>query len=561
MTFNELGLPPELLRAISDLGFEEPMPVQQAVIPYLSTHRGDLIALSKTGSGKTAAYGLPLLEHILHAGKASCGLILTPTRELAIQIQKDLVDFARYTPIKRILALYGGVSIEEQMRQLTHGYDIVVATPGRLCDLLRRRAIALHQVSILVLDEADVMLDMGFQKDLNDILEAIPQSVEHWLFSATMSQEVRQIATSYIREAHEVQIGIRNEANADIKHLYVAVPARHKYAALKRVVDYYPNIYGIIFCRTRAETKEVAEWLIRDGYNSDALHGDLSQAQRDMVMHRFRIRNLQLLVATDVAARGLDVDDVTHVLHYGLPTDPDSYTHRSGRTARAGKTGLSIAICHLRDSKQIRIIERHAGIKVELMSLPSGQEICKKQLFSLASKIEYADSSDHDSQYDHLLNTIVQKLAWIPTEEIIRRVLTLEADRIMRYYATTPDLSVQELMTEESQHKGGGGIKPSREVKERPSKRGQHSDVPDKVSLRINLGKRDKLYPNRLLELINRTLPYQITIGKIDLNHSYSYFEVSCEWAETIATELSEMSYNGRPIRVTIKKNRGERSR
>lgn len=556
MTFDQLPLSSELLRATADLGFDQAMPVQQAVIPHLSAHRGDLIALSKTGSGKTAAYGLPLLERIMMAQKPSSGLILTPTRELAIQVQRDLVSFAKYTPVKRILALYGGASIEEQIGLLTKGYDIVVATPGRLCDLLRRKALKLRPVSVIILDEADIMLDMGFQRDLNEILQAIPHGVEHWLFSATMSREVREIADSYISHAHEVQIGTRNEANADIKHLYVAVPARHKYAALKRLVDYYPSIYGIIFCRTRAETKEVAEWLIRDGYNADALHGDLSQAQRDMVMHRFRIRNLQLLVATDVAARGLDVDDVTHVLHYGLPTDPDSYTHRSGRTARAGKTGLSIAICHLRDRKQISIIAHHAGIKFSSMPLPTGQEICKKQLYALATQIEYADSHEHGSQYDDLLNAIVQKLSWLPSEEIIRRVLTLEADRIMRYYAATPDLSAQELTTEEPTHtkQKRSDSFPTQQRKAR--NKGERTHQPPMTSLRINLGKRDKLYPNRLLELINRTLPYQITIGKIDLSPSYSYFEVASEWAETVATALSEESYNGRPIRVSIQKDK-----
>ena len=553
MTFDTLDLSPELLRATTDLGFSEPMPVQQEVIPYLSSHRGDLIALSKTGSGKTAAYGLPLLERIIQAkGSAPCGLILTPTRELAMQVQSDLVALAKYTSVRQILALYGGASIEEQIRQLAKGYHIIVATPGRLCDLIRRKAVKLRKVSVVVLDEADVMLDMGFQRDLQEILQAVPQQVEHWLFSATMSREVREIADNYISDAHEVQIGALNKANADIKHLYVAVPARHKYAALKRVVDYYPNIYGIIFCRTRAETKEIAEWLIRDGYNADALHGDLSQAQRDMVMNRFRIRNLQLLVATDVAARGLDVDDVTHVLHYGLPADPDSYTHRSGRTARAGKTGLSIAICHLRDSKQIRIIEQHAGIRIESMPLPSGQEICKKQLFALATRIEYADSNEHGTQYDELLNAIVQKLAWLPPEEIIRRVLTLEADRIMRYYANTPDLSAQELATEEPKYRTKGSPAEHRKASQKRSR----TNLPPMTSLRINLGKRDKLYPNRLLELINRTLPYKITIGKINLSPSYSYFEVASEWAETVAAALSEEEYNGRPIRVTIQKDR-----
>lgn len=547
MTIDQLGLCPELLKAIGELGFVDAMPVQEQVIPYLTSHHGDLVALSQTGSGKTAAYGLPLLSRIDLQSSTPQALILTPTRELAVQVQKDLQSFAKYMKMTPPVALYGGASIEDQIRTLKRGACIAVATPGRLVDLLSRKALRLHDVQTIVLDEADIMLDMGFQKDLEEILSHLPESVEHWLFSATMNEDVRRIADQYIHAPYEVQIGKKNKANSDIKHLYTSVPARHKYAALKRIVDYYPDIYGIIFCRTRTETKEMAENLIRDGYNADALHGDLSQAQRDMVMQRFRIKNLQLLVATDVASRGLDVDNVTHVIHYGLPSDVESYTHRSGRTARAGKTGLSIAICHLRDSKQLRNIERASGIKIAPFPLPSGLEICSKQLFSFANKIEHTDSNTHGAQYDELLEQIGRKLSWIDPQELVRRIMILEADRLMRYYADTPDLTPQD-MKEESRK--------DRSTSQGKKKRSDRNEgAPRKASrgmtrLFINLGKRDRLFPNKLIDLINQLLPYKIPIGKIELLANFSYFEVSSEWAQEVIDALSGATFGRRPITV-----------
>ena len=527
MTFDELKLSAPLLDAVSALGFTEAMPVQAAVIPYLLEDNIDLIALAQTGTGKTAAYGLPLLEKLRPQRDFPQALVLSPTRELCLQIASDLESFAKFLPEVYVLAVYGGSSIETQIRSLKRGVDIVVATPGRLLDLMRRHALSLEGIHTVVLDEADEMLNMGFSEDLKAILSEIPEERNLLLFSATMSREIATIAHSYLHNPKEITIGRKNEANSNIRHIYYLVPARQRYLALKRIVDFYPSIYGIVFCRTRVETKEIAEHLIADGYNADALHGDLSQEQRDRVMQRFRSGHLQLLVATDVAARGLDVDNLTHVIHYGLPDDVENYTHRSGRTARAGKTGLSIALCHLREKSRIRSIEKLIGAKMEVGTLPSGREICSKHLFHLADRLEHVDSSAHAEEIAAILPEVSQKLTWLDRDELLRRLMTLEFERFFAYYSTAEEIEPENL---------------KRETKE--EKRERRNSAPRVVEegmtrLFINFGKTDRLFPNKLIELINRCVPGRVRIGKIDLMQKFSFFE-----------ELSQYEVEGRRIIV-----------
>ena len=538
MTFDELKLSAPLLDAVSALGFTEAMPVQAAVIPYLLEDNIDLIALAQTGTGKTAAYGLPLLEKLRPQRDFPQALVLSPTRELCLQIASDLESFAKFLPEVHVLAVYGGSSIETQIRSLKRGVDIVVATPGRLLDLMRRHALSLEGIHTVVLDEADEMLNMGFSEDLKAILSEIPEERNLLLFSATMSREIATIAHSYLHNPKEITIGRKNEANSNIRHIYYLVPARQRYLALKRIVDFYPSIYGIVFCRTRVETKEIAEHLIADGYNADALHGDLSQEQRDRVMQRFRSGHLQLLVATDVAARGLDVDNLTHVIHYGLPDDVENYTHRSGRTARAGKTGLSIALCHLREKSRIRSIEKLIGAKMEVGTLPSGREICSKHLFHLADRLEHVDSSPHAEEIAAILPEVSQKLSWLDRDELLRRLMTLEFERFFAYYSTAEEIEPENL---------------KRETKE--EKRERRNSAPRVVEegmtrLFINFGKTDRLFPNKLIELINRCVPGRVRIGKIDLMQKFSFFEVDSNDAHRLIEELSQYEVEGRRIIV-----------
>lgn len=538
MTFDELKLSAPLLDAVSALGFTEAMPVQAAVIPYLLEDNIDLIALAQTGTGKTAAYGLPLLEKLRPQRDFPQALVLSPTRELCLQIASDLESFAKFLPEVHVLAVYGGSSIETQIRSLKRGVDIVVATPGRLLDLMRRHALSLEGIHTVVLDEADEMLNMGFSEDLKAILSEIPEERNLLLFSATMSREIATIAHSYLHNPKEITIGRKNEANSNIRHIYYLVPARQRYLALKRIVDFYPSIYGIVFCRTRVETKEIAEHLIADGYNADALHGDLSQEQRDRVMQRFRSGHLQLLVATDVAARGLDVDNLTHVIHYGLPDDVENYTHRSGRTARAGKTGLSIALCHLREKSRIRSIEKLIGAKMEVGTLPSGREICSKHLFHLADRLEHVDSSAHAEEIAAILPEVSQKLSWLDRDELLRRLMTLEFERFFAYYSTAEEIEPESLKHETKEEKRERRNSAPRVVEEGMTR------------LFINFGKTDRLFPNKLIELINRCVPGRVRIGKIDLMQKFSFFEVDSNDAHRLIEELSQYEVEGRRIIV-----------
>ena len=544
MTFDELGVSAPICRAITELGYQQPMPVQEAVIPYLLGEPIDLIALAQTGTGKTAAFGLPLLQNVaksleeVPATGTPRALVLCPTRELCLQIADDLTAYSKYLPSVRILPVYGGSSIEAQIRTLRRGVEVIVATPGRLIDLMERGAASLESISTVVLDEADEMLTMGFAESLQTILSQVPEERHLLLFSATMPKEISSIASSYMHKPKEIIVGTKNEGNKNIRHFYYVVSAKHKYLALKRIADYYPDIYGIIFCRTRKETQEIADQLIRDGYNADALHGELSQAQRDYVMQKFRIRNLQLLVATDVAARGLDVNDLTHVIHYGLPDDVENYTHRSGRTARAGKMGISIAICHSRERGRLKDIERISHATIERKHLPSGSEICQKQLFHLADRIERVELTE-DATLDAVLPELVRKLDWIDREELVKRVMLLEFRRMLDYYES-------EDAIEEADDKG----RLPYEGKEK--KRDKRNAVAEEGMKRlfINFGKLDHMYPNKLIELVNKCVPGRVKIGKIDLLPRFAFFEVEEADAREVIESMSSYEVDGRRIAV-----------
>ena len=544
MTFDELGVSAPICRAITELGYQQPMPVQEAVIPYLLGEPIDLIALAQTGTGKTAAFGLPLLQNVaksleeVSATGTPRALVLCPTRELCLQIADDLTAYSKYLPSVRILPVYGGSSIEAQIRTLRRGVEVIVATPGRLIDLMERGAASLESISTVVLDEADEMLTMGFAESLQTILSQVPEERHLLLFSATMPKEISSIASSYMHKPKEIIVGTKNEGNKNIRHFYYVVSAKHKYLALKRIADYYPDIYGIIFCRTRKETQEIADQLIRDGYNADALHGELSQAQRDYVMQKFRIRNLQLLVATDVAARGLDVNDLTHVIHYGLPDDVENYTHRSGRTARAGKMGISIAICHSRERGRLKDIERISHATIERKHLPSGSEICQKQLFHLADRIERVELTE-DATLDAVLPELVRKLDWIDREELVKRMMLLEFRRMLDYYES-------EDAIEEADDKG----RLPYEGKEK--KRDKRNAVAEEGMKRlfINFGKLDHMYPNKLIELVNKCVPGRVKIGKIDLLPRFAFFEVEEADAREVIESMSSYEVDGRRIAV-----------
>ena len=543
-TFEELGIAEPVLRAIREMGYEAPMPVQEEVIPLLLGEHLDIIALAQTGTGKTAAFGLPLLQNVaksleeVPATGTPRALVLCPTRELCLQIADDLTAYSKYLPSVRILPVYGGSSIEAQIRTLRRGVEVIVATPGRLIDLMERGAASLESISTVVLDEADEMLTMGFAESLQTILSQVPEERHLLLFSATMPKEISSIASSYMHKPKEIIVGTKNEGNKNIRHFYYVVSAKHKYLALKRIADYYPDIYGIIFCRTRKETQEIADQLIRDGYNADALHGELSQAQRDYVMQKFRIRNLQLLVATDVAARGLDVNDLTHVIHYGLPDDVENYTHRSGRTARAGKMGISIAICHSRERGRLKDIERISHATIERKHLPSGSEICQKQLFHLADRIERVELTE-DATLDAVLPELARKLDWIDREELVKRVMLLEFRRMLDYYES-------EDAIEEADDKG------RLPYEGQEKKRDKRNAVAEEGMKRlfINFGKLDHMYPNKLIELVNKCVPGRVKIGKIDLLPRFAFFEVEEADAREVIESMSSYEVDGRRIAV-----------
>ncbi len=545
MTFEELGVNEPLRRAIAELGFENPMPVQEKVIPHLLEQEGDVVALAQTGTGKTAAFGLPVIQRInvdLHEPQA---LILSPTRELCLQIASDLADFSKYIPGLEVLPVYGGSSIESQIRSLKKGVQIIVATPGRLLDLINRGVVKLGKVHTVILDEADEMLNMGFLDSINDILANVPEDRKMLLFSATMPPEIAKIAKNYMHDPVEFVIGTRNEGAANVRHIYYMVNARDKYLALKRIADNSPNIYAIIFCRTRRDTQEVADNLIHDGYNADALHGDLSQQQRDIVMKKFRDRVITLLVATDVAARGLDVNDLTHVINYGLPDDAAVYTHRSGRTGRAGKTGVSIAIIHSREKGKLREIERTIGKTFERKEVPTPEHIIEKQLFSLADRIERVEVNDEEmAKY---LPAVMKKLGWLSEEDLVKRVLSLEFNRLLDYYKDAPKIDfIDEKPKKEKEKKSRRGDDDNTDKDRRTAARGMER-------VYISAGKRDGFYAGNLIDMLNTFVGgHRVDVGRIDLMPSYSLFDVKKSDARRVVAALKGADFMGKRIYAEI---------
>lgn len=546
-TFEELGVSAEIRRAISEMGYEHPMPVQEEVIPYLLGVGNDVIALAQTGTGKTAAFGLPVLQKVNPDNRATQAVILSPTRELCLQIAGDLKEYSRYIDNLHVLAVYGGSSIESQIRSLRKGAQVIVATPGRLIDLMHRGVAHLEAVENVVLDEADEMLNMGFTESINEILAGVPAERNTLLFSATMGKEIERIAKSYLHDYKEIVVGSRNEGAENVNHIYYLVHAKDKYAALKRVVDYYPRIYGIIFCRTRLETQEVADHLIRDGYNAEALHGDLSQAQRDLTMQKFRQHHTQLLVATDVAARGLDVEDLTHVINYGLPDDVENYTHRSGRTGRAGKRGTSISIIHLREKGKVRIIEKVIGKKFEVGTLPEPQEICTKQLYKVMDELERIEVND--TEIAPFMPEIYRKLDWLTKEDLIKRIVSREFGHFLRYYADAP--VIEQPTGRDAKDGSGKADGRSRRERRKGGAEGAHQAEEGYTRLFINLGKRDNFYAREIINLVNRHVRgAKVEIGRIDLTNNCSFFEVPDADAPLVLSKMKRVKVGDRKVVV-----------
>lgn len=536
-SFETLGIRAEILRALTDLGFQEPTPVQAKTIPQLLQGRGDMVALAQTGTGKTAAFGIPLLEQIDPAQRHVQALVLAPTRELCVQIAKDLEHFAKHLPGIRVVPVYGGANIREQIRGIQRGANVVVATPGRLIDLLEREAVALDQVRVAVLDEADEMLNMGFQEDITTILERTPSEKRTWLFSATMGHEVRRIAGNYMREAEEVSVGGGNKANDAITHQYTVVMARDRYLALRRFVDADPEMFAIVFCRTKQDTQELAEHLTRDGYNADAIHGDLSQQQRDRVMARYRAKNLQLLIATDVAARGIDVSNISHVVHFDLPGEIESYTHRSGRTGRAGKTGISLSIIGSRDIAKIRGLERQLKVRFGYVRVPDGAEICERQLLAMVRRIKEVKLDQEG--IGRFLDAVQLDLADLSREALIQRIVALEFNRVLKNYVGARDLNVDLARKDHN----------PRERKEK-SEFGRAHAGPMR-SMFINLGTKDGFDKGRMLGyLCGITGLTGQHFGRILLKDMYSFIDIDANYFDEAMGHFKAANYKGRKVRV-----------
>lgn len=539
-TFEELGVCEEIRRAISELGFEQPMPVQEEVIPYLLGEGNDVIALAQTGTGKTAAFGIPLLQKIDPKNRETQALILSPTRELCLQISDDIKDFSKYITGVNVVPVYGGTSIVNQIHALKHGAQIIVATPGRLIDLVNRGAADLSKISNVVLDEADRMLDMGFSESIDEILSKVPRDRNTLLFSATMSKEIEKIALSYLHDHKEIVVGSRNEGAENVNHIYYLVHAKDKYLALKRIVDFHPRIFAIIFCRTKLETQEIADKLIKDGYNAESLHGDLSQAQRDLTMQKFRQHLTQLLVATDVAARGLDVDDLTHVINYGLPEDIENYTHRSGRTGRAGKKGTSISIIHTKEKSKVRNIEKVIGKKFIEETLPTPREICTKQLYRAMDMIEKVDVDE--DQIAPFMEDINRHFEYIDKEVIIKKIVSMTFGRFLDYYADAPEI-VRPDDSRKKSERGGKEGKRDRGGRKHEAEKGY-------ARLFINLGKSDGFFPGEIMQYLNKHIREgKQQVGHIDLFEKFSYIEVPKRDANRVMKALNGTVYKNREVR------------
>lgn len=530
--FKNAGIDPLLIRGIMEMGFEKPMPIQEKVIPVILEQDRDVVGLAQTGTGKTAAFGLPLIQKTDKKNKNIQTVVLCPTRELCMQITNDIKNYSKYVKDFRVTAIYGGASIEGQLKELIKNPQIIVATPGRLLDFIERKKINISKIDSIVLDEADEMLNMGFKEELNSILEKTPDSKNTYLFSATMPREVSEIASNYMNNAIEITVGGRNTGAENISHLYYIVQSRNKYPALKRIVDVNPDIYGIVFCRTRADTKEIAEKLIEDGYNADSLHGDLSQAQRDYVMHKFRMKNIQILVATDVAARGLDVDDLTHIINYNFPDELLTYTHRSGRTGRAGKRGVSIAIILRKEKHKIKETEKLINKKFEYRLVPDGKIICEKQLFSLIGRMERVDVDE--SRINPYLDVIYKKLNWLTKEQLIKQFVSLEFNRFLEYYKNAPDLNIVE-------------------GRERTKEKGKRLNRSEVTRLFIKAGKKDKVGPKEIIGIINdMTGTKNISIGKIEIFSTFTFVDVDKSFTDIISKSMHRAEINRKQVYIEI---------
>jgi len=533
--FNESGLNTEILKAIGELGFIEPTPIQKKTIPTLLESKRDLVALAQTGTGKTAAFGLPIVELTNVEEKKIQSIVLCPTRELCLQIAKDLKSFSKYMQGVTVTPVYGGAAIVNQIKDLKKGSNIVVGTPGRVVDLIKRKVLKLENIKWLILDEADEMLNMGFKEDLDTILATTPEEKQTLLFSATMPKEIERIASRYMTDPEKITVGKKNAGAENVMHEYFMVNARDRYLALKRIADINTNIYGIIFCRTRHETKDVADKLMQDGYNADALHGDLSQAQRDHVMGRFRNKHIQLLVATDVAARGLDVNDLTHVVNYNLPDDLEVYVHRSGRTGRAGKKGISISIVHTRETSKIRELEKITQKTFERKMVPKGAEICEKQLFNLIDKVKKIEVND--AQIEKYLPNIYKKLESLDREELIKHFVSVEFNRFLAYYKNAPDLNVT--------------VKENRKEK-KGKKNGRGTDF---SRFHINVGSKNELDAKHLIGMVNEVNPkLKIEIGKIDILRNFTFFDADKKYEKEILNSFRNTVMGDVKLEVSLSK-------
>ncbi len=545
-TFEQTGINPLIIKAIKEIGFEIPTEIQKQSIPQLLKEKRDLVALAQTGTGKTAAFGLPVIDKINTELKHTQALILAPTRELCVQISKDLKAYSKYIQNLKIATIYGGASAEKQIDELKSGSQIVVGTPGRVLDLLNRKKLKVEHIEILVLDEADEMLDMGFKDDLDAILSGTPAGRQTLLFSATMPTEIMKIAKKYMSNAIEISIGEKNSGADNVKHHYYLSPAKDRFNVLKRIIDAHPNIYSIVFCRTRTDTKEVADKLIESGYNADALHGDLSQAQRDYVMNRFRIKHLQILVATDVAARGLDVDNLSHIINYNIPDEAKIYIHRSGRTGRAGKSGTSISLVHSRELYRLKEMEKLLGKPFKRKLIPSGNEICERQLFNLVEKVEHTEVDE--KQIEPYMDVIYKKLNWLSREELISKFVSVEFNRFLSFYKDAPDLNIYE---DEIKKKS----------KEREKSTGNSNGKRDNQGTYsrffINLGSNKALSASKLIGLINdQTKQRDINIGKIEILKSFSFFEIQAGYEQEMIDAFDGCKYKGMNISVELSKEK-----
>ena len=558
-TFEELGVCEPIRRAIEEMGFVQPMPVQEEVIPYLLGTRNDVIALAQTGTGKTAAFGIPLLQRIDTTQNITQAIILAPTRELCLQITDDMKEYARYMEGIRIVAVYGGTSIVNQINALRKGVQIIVATPGRLIDLMNRGVAKLNDVRNVVLDEADEMLNMGFSESIDEILKGVPEERNTLLFSATMSREIEAIAKNYLHDHKEIVVGSRNEGAENVNHIYYMVHAKDKYLALKRIVDFHPRIFAIVFCRTKIETQEIADKLIHDGYNAESLHGDLSQQQRDLTMQKFRQHLTQLLVATDVAARGLDVDDLTHVINYGLPEDIENYTHRSGRTGRAGKKGTSISIVHTREKHKIRAIEKEIGKQFVEGEIPSPREICTKQLYKVMDQIEKVDVNEEEIA--PFMDDINRHFFYLEKEDLIKKIVSLEFGKFLAYYADAPEILKPESTKKGAKGKEQGARGKGQGARGENRRRGPRTAEQGFQRLFINLGKADGFYPGEVMQFINKHMRGRQEVGHIDLLNTISYIEVPEGDAERVMHALDGTTYKGRTVRCNDADDKGARGK